>query len=59
MDGRAVHVFELAIRLSQEKKVNLDGMMTHKFRLDQFQDMIELNMNKAENKAVKTAISFV
>ena len=59
MDGRAVHVFELAIRLSQEKKVNLDGMVTHKFRLDQFQDMIELNMNKAENKAIKTAISFV
>ena len=59
MDGKVVHVFELAISLAREKKVNLDGMVTHKFRLDQFQDMIELNMDKAGNKAVKTAISFV
>jgi threonine dehydrogenase-like Zn-dependent dehydrogenase len=59
MDGKAIHVFELAIRLAREKKVKLDGMLTHKFRLDQFRDMIELNMDKSKNKAVKTAISFM
>jgi threonine dehydrogenase-like Zn-dependent dehydrogenase len=59
IDGKAVHVYELAIRLAREKKVNLDGMITHTFRLDQFRDMIKLNMDKSRNKAVKTAISFI
>lgn len=58
MDGKSVHVFDLALRLAAEKKVDLKAMITHKFRLNQYQDLIELNMDKAGNQAVKTAFSF-
>jgi len=59
IDGKRMHVFDLAISLVKEAKVNLDDMVTHKFRLDEYKDMIEVNMNKSTNKAIKTMVSFM
>lgn len=57
--GKKRHVFDIAIDLVRRKKVLLDEMVTHRFRLEDYREMIKVNMNKAEHRAVKTVISFV
>jgi threonine dehydrogenase-like Zn-dependent dehydrogenase len=41
-----------------EGKVGLDGMVTHKYSLENFEEMIEVNLAKAKHRAVKTVVSF-
>ncbi len=53
------HMFDIAIDLVQEGKVALDDMITHKFELDHFEDMIEVNLSKEKHRAIKTIVSFV
>ena len=57
--GKKRHVFDIAIDLVKRKKVVLDEMVTHRFRLEDYREMIKVNMNKAKHRAVKTVISFV
>jgi threonine dehydrogenase-like Zn-dependent dehydrogenase len=59
VDGRREHVFDTAIRFAAEGKVHLHEMVTHKFPLARYRDMIEVNMHKSANRAVKTAVTFV
>jgi hypothetical protein len=40
-------------------KIMLDGMVTHTFFLDQFEQMITVNLTKEQHRAVKTAVAFV
>ena len=58
VDGRREHVFETALRFAAAGRVHLHEMVTHTFPLTRYQDMIEVNMHKAANRAVKTAVSF-
>jgi threonine dehydrogenase-like Zn-dependent dehydrogenase len=58
VDGRREHVFETALRFAAAGRVNVHDMVTHTFPLERYQDMIELNMRKSANRAVKTAVSF-
>lgn len=58
VDGRDEHVFETALRFAARGLVHLQEMVTHTFPLDRYQEMIEVNMRKSANRAVKTAISF-
>lgn len=51
-------MFDIAISLVQEGKVNLEGMVSHAFALKDYDKMIEINLNKEKNKAVKTVVSF-
>jgi threonine dehydrogenase-like Zn-dependent dehydrogenase len=53
------HMFDIAIDLVQEGKVTLDGMITHKYELDNFEEMIEVNLSKEKHRAIKTVVSFV
>jgi len=39
-------------------KVVLDGMVTHTFSMDQFEQMITVNLTKEQHRAVKTAVAF-
>jgi threonine dehydrogenase-like Zn-dependent dehydrogenase len=59
VDGRREHVFATAIRFAAEGRVRLHEMVTHKFLLEQYQDMIEINRQKSANRAVKTVVSFI
>jgi len=59
IDGKKRHAFEIAIDLVKEGKVKLDEMVTHEFPLPEYKRMIEVNMNKGKNKAMKTMVSFV
>jgi threonine dehydrogenase-like Zn-dependent dehydrogenase len=58
INGRREHVFETALKFAAEGRVRLHEMVTHKFPLDRYQDMIRVNMNKPANRAVKTSVAF-
>ncbi len=57
--GRLMHMFDIALDMVAEGKVKLDGMVTHTFSLDQFEQMISVNLDKEQHGAVKTAVAFV
>ncbi|MCD6571057.1 MAG: alcohol dehydrogenase catalytic domain-containing protein [Deltaproteobacteria bacterium] len=59
INGKKMHTFEIAMDLVKKGKIRLDDMVTHRFPLERYKEMIELNMNKGENRAIKTVISFV
>ena len=57
--GERLHAYDLALRLVREGKVHLDTMITHRFTLEQYGEMIAVNRNKAFHRAVKTVVSFL
>jgi (R,R)-butanediol dehydrogenase / meso-butanediol dehydrogenase / diacetyl reductase len=57
-EGRRQHVFEAAIGLVADKRVKLNEMMTHKFSIDQYAELIETNMAKQKHQVIKSAVSF-
>ena len=56
--GRQKHAFEIALDLIASKKIQVDDMLTHKFPLEKYREMIEVNLNKEANRAMKTAFCF-
>ena len=58
-DGRERHVFDIALDFMQSGRVDAEALVTHKFKLEDYLDMIEVNMNKGKHRAVKTLVSFV
>lgn len=56
--GGRKQAFEMVLELIAEKKVSVDDMITHTFRLEEYRKMIEVNLSKTRNKALKTAVSF-
>jgi len=36
----------------------VDDMLTHKFPLGKYRELIEVNVNKGAHQAMKTAVSF-
>lgn len=57
-NGQRRHVFEIALELMQQKKIAAERLVTHKFSLDDYCQMIEVNLKKGEHRAVKTVLSF-
>ena len=57
-NGQRKHVFDLAIKMAHENKVELEEMVTHKIALDDFEKIIEVNLAKGRHGAMKTVISF-
>lgn len=57
-NGESRHVFEVALEMMLEGKIRADILVTHKFRIEDFPEMIEVNMNKGKHKAMKTVVSF-
>jgi threonine dehydrogenase-like Zn-dependent dehydrogenase len=58
VDGQRRHMFEKGIDLARSKKVDLDSMVTHRFALEDYREMIEVNLNKGKHRALKTVVSF-
>jgi threonine dehydrogenase-like Zn-dependent dehydrogenase len=56
--GVRKHAYEMAIDLISSKKVRVDDMLTHKFPLEKYRELIEVNVNKGAYRAMKTAFSF-
>ncbi len=57
-NGKNRHVFEIALDLMKENRVNGEILVTHKFALEDYVRMIEINMNKGKFQAVKTVVFF-
>ena len=57
--GEQSHVFDVALEFMKEGKIDTQSLVTHKFQLDEYLEMVEVNMNKGKHKAVKTLVSFV
>jgi threonine dehydrogenase-like Zn-dependent dehydrogenase len=53
--GEKLHDFELALRLHQEGRADLTPLVTHRFKLDQWQEALDVAMHKGEHRAVKIA----
>jgi threonine dehydrogenase-like Zn-dependent dehydrogenase len=56
--GVKKHTFEMAIDLISSQKIQVDNMLTHKFPLEKYRELIEVNVKKDVNRAMKTAVSF-
>lgn len=52
------HAFALAVELVAGGKINLDGMVTHRFALDDYARMIETNLAKNAHQAIKTVVVY-
>lgn len=57
--GEWRHMFDIALDMVGEGKIELDGMITHKFDLENYEKMIEVNLAKEKHTAVKTTVSFM
>ncbi len=50
--------FEIALEMIEQKKVRVDDMLTHAFPIENYREMIDLNLRKSAGRAMKTAIKF-
>ena len=57
--GEQRHVFDVALEFMAAGRIDADTLVTHKFTLDDYLEMIDVNMNKGRHRAVKTLVSFV
>ena len=53
-EGQRKHVFEIAIDLITKKSLNLQDMVTHKFKPAEYRKMMDVNIHKGKYRAVKT-----
>jgi threonine dehydrogenase-like Zn-dependent dehydrogenase len=57
-DGARRHIFEIAAWMVQLKKIQLEEMVTHTFKLEDYRRMIEVNLHKGKYRALKTVVAF-
>lgn len=50
--------FQMALEMMEEGKIQVEDMLTHKFPLEDYRKMIEVNVNKTAGRAIKTAVCF-
>ena len=50
--------FQMALEMIGDDKIQVEDMLTHRFPLEDYRKMIEVNMTKTANRAIKTAVSF-
>jgi len=54
-DGRAMHTYEIVIELIRERKLDLSGLLTHRFRIDRYREAMAALANRAGSGAIKVA----
>lgn len=52
------HAFDLALELMDSRRLQVEDMLTHTFPIEEYRELISMNMNKARHQAMKTAIRF-
>jgi len=57
-EGKRRHVFEIAIDLVSKKNIKFQNLITHRFKLDEYRKMIDVNINKGKYKTIKTMFVF-
>jgi (R,R)-butanediol dehydrogenase / meso-butanediol dehydrogenase / diacetyl reductase len=57
IDGRK-QAFEMGLDMLKQKKVQVHDMLTHRFPLTKYKEMMAVNMRKDASRAMKTAVTF-
>lgn len=57
-EGRLRHVFDIALEFMDKGRIDGQGLVTHTFRLENYKQMIETNLDKGRYRAVKTLVDF-
>ncbi len=57
-DGKKRHVFDIALEMMIHNDIQADILVTHKFGIEKYRKMIEMNMNKEKHRAIKTVMDF-
>lgn len=57
-NGRQSHVFEIALNMMEKGKIRAGSLVTHKFDLADYRQMIEVNLDKRKHRAMKTVVAF-
>lgn len=57
-DPEKRHTFEISMDLMMQGKIKAEALITHKFQLKDYLQMMEVNANKGKYKAVKTIVTF-
>jgi len=57
-DSGKKHAFDMALELMDSHKVHVEDMLTHKFSIENYKELISTNMSKTRHQAIKTAIRF-
>lgn len=52
-DGRRLHTYLIVMELLQQGKLNLDGLITHRFRVEQYREAFATLVNRGGSGAVK------
>ena len=55
--GEQLSAFELGMRWMQEGKLSVEGLLTHRFPLDDYRQAFEVAVNKARFRSIKVAIA--
>jgi threonine dehydrogenase-like Zn-dependent dehydrogenase len=54
-NGRSMHTYEVVFELMQEGKLDLSGLLTHRFRIEQYRQAFATLIHRNETGAIKVA----
>jgi threonine dehydrogenase-like Zn-dependent dehydrogenase len=57
-EGRRLHAFEHYFALLRDGRIDLQGMLTHRFRLDDWRNAFSTIVRQGETGAIKVAFDF-
>jgi threonine dehydrogenase-like Zn-dependent dehydrogenase len=57
-NGEYVDTFEIAFELMKENPTALEGLVTHKYKIDEYKTAFSVASNKGKNSAIKVAFDF-
>ncbi len=56
--GRRLRTYEVAVELLRTGKLSLSPLLTHKFRIEDYKQAIEANLNMSASRLIKSAFEF-
>ena len=57
-NGNSIDTFELAIDIMKEDQKLFEGLVTHKYQIDEYKTAFDVASNKGKNGAIKVAFDF-
>ena len=57
-NGKRQPVFDVALNLMNQGKIKTENLVTHKFPLEEYGQMIHVNLNKNQYRALKSVVFF-
>ena len=54
-DGRSMHTYEIVFELIQQRKLDLTGLLTHRFRIEQYREAFAALVHRNRSGAIKAA----